>query len=203
MWSIIPQTPTPVAQRSRALPVTNESLHATTVPCQSCSRNSFECSWLGPDRRTGISVSLDNGNGNGNDMMIGIDGFVTNEMNAVLPSNHHFFTNETNTVLPNNDGQQSWFQPVQDAWSLPVPPVGLDASFPNELNAGGLAHGQWILANEDVVKAQSLPLHLKTVLFFCQQLVILKSNPCSVHLDMIWIRKIEAPHYLHHNHLHL
>lgn len=51
-------------------------------------------------------------------------------------------------VLPSNDQhqhQQSWFRPVQENWSLPLPfpSPGLNTAPPSDLNAGGLA--QWVV----------------------------------------------------------
>ena len=71
-------------------------------------------------------------NGNRDDIMNGSDQVLTHDITEI---------NEMGTILPKNDRQQSWFQPVQDSWSLPFPPTGLNASFPSDLNAGGLA--QW------------------------------------------------------------
>ena len=65
-------------------------------------------------------------NGNENDMMNGNDQMLTNEMS---------------TVLPSNDRQQFWFKPVQDTWSLPFPPTGLNVSFPSDMNAGSFVQG--------------------------------------------------------------
>ncbi len=82
--------------------------------------------------RLDIDSGNGSGNGNGNDMMNGNDQMLTNEISEI---------DEMSTVLPTNDRQQSWFQPVQDTWSLPFPPTGLNATFPSDLNVGGLA--QW------------------------------------------------------------
>lgn len=49
--------------------------------------------------------------------------------------------NETTNVLPNNDGQQTWFSPAQDSWSVPFSTAGFDGKFPSVLSGNGLE--QW------------------------------------------------------------
>lgn len=106
-----------------------------SVPCGSCARNSTECSRLGLGRESSMSMRLDMDNGNRDDTMNGSDQVLTHDITETNQMN------EMGTTLPKNDRQQSWFQPVQDSWSLPFPHTGLNASFPSDLNAGGLA--QW------------------------------------------------------------
>ncbi len=49
--------------------------------------------------------------------------------------------NEITSLLPNNDGQQTWFPPAQDSWSVPFSTAGSDATFPSVLSGDGLE--QW------------------------------------------------------------
>jgi Fungal specific transcription factor domain len=74
-------------------------------------------------------MRLDFEDENGNEKMNRNDQVLTNDIS------------EMSTVLQSNDRQQLWFQPLQDTWSLQLHPSELNASFPNELNAGGFA--QW------------------------------------------------------------
>lgn len=112
-----------------------------STPCRSCTRNLIECIRVGLDGDSGMNMRLDvdndeDENGSGND-----DHLLTNAISevstmstaAVLPSTH----------VVDDQHQQSWFPPVQDAWSLPLPfpPHVLNASSPSDLNDGGLV--QW------------------------------------------------------------
>ena len=49
--------------------------------------------------------------------------------------------NEITNILPNNNGQQAWFTPAQDSWSVPFSTAGYDATFPSVLSATGFE--QW------------------------------------------------------------
>jgi len=84
------------------------------------------------------------GTGDGNDMINGSGQMLTSEISEM---------NDLSTVLPSNDRQQSWYQPVQGAWSLPpFPGTGPNASFPSDLNSGGLA--QWAMDPDERERVQ-------------------------------------------------
>ena len=75
-----------------------------------------------------MEVPHDTENVNGND--------VINEDHQ-MSTDEIIESNEMNTVLPGNDSEQSWFQPVQDPWSLPFSATGLNVSYPTALDVGG------------------------------------------------------------------
>lgn len=104
------------------------------IPCRSCIRNATECSRGGPTRENSVDMRLDNDDGNESDMLNENNQMLANEISKI---NEVSEINEMSTVLPSYDGQRLWFQ---DAWSLPYPSTALSATFPSDLNAGGLAH---------------------------------------------------------------